>query len=291
MPWFHTGAHGGFSWAWIAACAASTKTIRFGTGVTASDRYHPALIAQAFATLDQMFPGRIMLGLGAGEAMNSIPLGIVFPSPGQRERRLEEALEIIRLLWTGKFGDYSGFFYQLHGARLYTTPSTKIPILVAAGGPRSAEIAGKHGDGVIGFSGGKDVTNVALKFARKSGKDEDRFERLIEFKCSYSEDYDEALDAIKPWRSTMTKNALSSDEADPRELERRGAEEVTDKQVQSAWTIVTDVDELIKPIEELARRGYSMVQVHSSSPDELQFINEFAKNALPALRETYSRGS
>jgi coenzyme F420-dependent glucose-6-phosphate dehydrogenase len=282
-PWFDTGAHAGFAWAWMAACAAMTKTMRFGTGVTAPDRYHPALIAQNFATLGEMFPGRVMLGLGAGEAMNSIPLGIVFPSPGQRTRRLREALEIITRLWNGQFEDYSGLFYQLHNAKLYTKPKTKIPILVAAGGKYSAELAGEFGDGIIGFSGEEDVLRTALDTARKHGKDPDQFQRLIEFKCSYDPDYEKALGSVRIWRSTMAGNVLGSDISDPVKLEEKGAKEVTDAKIQEVWSIVTDVEELIKPIEATMKRGYNLIQIHSSSPDELAFIREFAEEVIPSL--------
>jgi coenzyme F420-dependent glucose-6-phosphate dehydrogenase len=283
MPWFNTGASGGFAWTWIASCAALTRTMKFGTGVTAPDRYHPALIAQAFATLDEMFPGRMMLGLGAGEAMNSIPLGIPFPSSGQRARRLRDALEIITRLWRGDFVDYAGFFYQLHGLKLYTPPKTKIPILVAAGGKTSARLAGEYGDGIIGFSGSEDVLKIALDAAKKRGKDPHDFSRLIEFKCSYDPDYEKALRSVKVWRSTITKGVLSSDISDPRELEEKGAREVTDARIQEIWSVVTDVDELVKPIEAVFKRGYNLVQVHSSSPDELSFIREFGRTVLPNL--------
>ena len=284
MPWFDTRAHGGFAWTWLAACAASTKKMKVGTGVTAPDRYHPALIAQAFATLDDMFPGRVVLGLGAGEAMNSTPLGIDFPSPGQREQRLRETLEIVTGLWKGGFQDYSGFFYRLFNAKLYTPPKTKIPILVAAGGKRSADLAGTYGDGVIGFSGGKDVMKTAVEAAEKLGKSGDRFGRLIEFKCSYDKDHQRALDSTRVWTSTMLKGILASDLADPRKLQERGDREVTDKDIESVWSVVTDVEDLIEPIELLIKEGFNMIQVHSASPNEPSFIQDFGRRVLPHLK-------
>ncbi len=284
LPWFNTGAHGGFTWAWIGATAAYTKKIRFGTGVTAPDRYHPAIIAQAFATLDSMFPGRIMLGLGAGEAMNSIPLGIVRPSPGQSVMRLKDALMIITRLWSGNYEDFDGFFYRLRKARLYTPPRNKIPIFVAAGGHSTAELAGEFGDGVIGFSGGENTLQKALDTAKEHGKDLDHFGRMIEFKCSWAPDYDSALDSVKVWRSTMVPGVLDSDISDPRKLEEKGAKEVPDKKIEETWKIVTDVEDLIKPIQELSKQGYNYIQVHSSSPNEMEFVREFGRRALPHLK-------
>jgi coenzyme F420-dependent glucose-6-phosphate dehydrogenase len=285
MPWFSSGAHGGFTWAWLGATAAYTKKVRFGTGVTAPDRYHPAIIAQAFATLDSMFPGRFMLGLGAGEAMNSIPLGIVKPSPGQMVVRLRDALKIITSLWSGNYEVFDGFFYRLRNAKLYTPPRNKIPIFVAAGGHSTAKLAGEFGDGVIGFSGGEDVLKMAMDSAKEHGKDLDRFGRMIEFKCSYAQDHEKALDSAKVWRSTMVPDVLSSDISDPRELEEKGEKEVPDKKIEETWSIVTNVEDLIKPIQDLQKKGFNYIQVHSSSPNEMDFIHEFGKKALPHLKE------
>jgi hypothetical protein len=109
---------------------------------------------------------------------------------------------------------------------------------------------------------------------------------MIEFKCSYDQDYEKALDSIKVWRSTMVPGVLSSDISDPRILEQRGEQEVPDKKIEETWTIVTSVEDLIKPIENLVRKGYNYIQVHSSSPDELAFVKQFAQKALPNLKHT-----
>lgn len=284
MPWFDSKAHSGFAWAWLAACAAKTSRVRLGTAVTAPDRYHPALIAQAFATLDEMFPGRMILGLGAGEAMNSKPLGIPLPSPAERVVRLEDSLEVITRLWSGDFVDYSGFFFQLHKAKLYTRPRTKIPLLVAAGGRQTARLAGRYGDGIIGFSGSQDVLTEALDAAKEQGKDPAKFIKLFEFKCSFDPDFQKALNSVKVWRSTMAKDVLNSNISDPRTLEHRGEEEVSDAKIREVWSIVTNVDELLKPIERSMKQGYNMIQVHSSSPDEARFIDEFTSKVLPHLK-------
>jgi coenzyme F420-dependent glucose-6-phosphate dehydrogenase len=233
-PWFNTNAHAGSTWIWMAATAAYTKKIRIGTGVTAPDRYHPAIIAHAFATLDTLFPRRIMLGLGAGEAMNSILLGIMKPSSGQSILRLKDALRIITRLWGGNFEDYDGFFYKLRKAKLYTPPRNKIPIFVAASGRSSAKLAGRYADGIVVFAPNDEVLNTALEEARKHGKDPSKFDRMIEFKCSYAKDYDSALNSVKIWRSTMVPKIMSSDVSDPRKLEEKGKSQVSDK--KSKWT-------------------------------------------------------
>jgi coenzyme F420-dependent glucose-6-phosphate dehydrogenase len=285
MPWFHKGARAGFAWAWMAACAAKTEKMQVGTGVTAPDRYHPAIIAQAFATMNEMFPGRITLGLGSGEAMNSLPLGIVWPDSSQRVLRLKEALEIITRLWSGKFEDYHGLFYQVRRAKLYTPPMTKIPIFVAVGGKRTARIAGQYADGVFLSSGQTDILRAFKGSVRKHGRNWDDMERVIEFKCSYDPDRERALESTKVWRSTAVPGVLQSSIDDPRRLEEKGAKEVSDAKLEEMWMVVTDVDELVGPITGLIKEGFTRVQVHSSSPDEMRFVEEFTKKALPSIRE------
>ncbi len=122
----------------------------FGTGLTApTTRYHPAIVAQAFATLGDMYPGRVFIALGTGEAMNELPLGLNWPGFKERAERLEEAIKVMRLLWTKEFVNFRGKYYRLSGANLYTKPQRPIPIYVAANGPKTAEMAGRHADGFL----------------------------------------------------------------------------------------------------------------------------------------------
>jgi alkanesulfonate monooxygenase SsuD/methylene tetrahydromethanopterin reductase-like flavin-dependent oxidoreductase (luciferase family) len=121
--------------------------------------------------------------------------------------------------------------------------------------------------------------------AKEHGKDLDQFGRMIEFKCSWAQDYASALESVKIWRSTLIPDILSSDISDPSKLEEKGEKEVPDKKIEETWRIVTNVEELIKPIEELHKKGYNYVQVHSSSPREMEFLHEFGKKALPHLKQ------
>ena len=143
-PWGHIGGGGAFAWTWISSAAERTHTATIGTDVTAPIlRYHPGIVAQAFATLGYMYPERIFLGLGAGEALNESPLGYVWPSPRERVEMLEEAIIVIKRLWTEDFVDFNGKYYRLKKANLYTKPQRPLKIYVAAGGPRTAELAGR----------------------------------------------------------------------------------------------------------------------------------------------------
>lgn len=141
-PWWHGDAFGNFTWIWIAAAVERTKKMHFTTGVTAPVcRYHPAIIAQAFASLDALYPGRIGLGLGTGEAMNEMPLGFEWPSPKVRLARTKEAIDIIKSLWKAEgknnengFVMYHGAHYHIHNAKLYTPPASHhIPICQGCG--------------------------------------------------------------------------------------------------------------------------------------------------------------
>ncbi|MEM4246461.1 MAG: TIGR03557 family F420-dependent LLM class oxidoreductase [Candidatus Bathyarchaeia archaeon] len=174
-PWAHTGAAGGFAWVWIASAAERTKKVRIGTSVTAPIlRYHPAIVAQAFATLSYTYPDRIFLGLGAGEALNESPLGYAWPTAKQRVEMLEEAIVIIRKLWSEDFVSYQGK-YTLKKAKLYTKPPKPIKIIVATAGVKVAKLAGRLADGILLVSGSQAIEQSKKLFqafesgAKKAG--------------------------------------------------------------------------------------------------------------------------
>jgi coenzyme F420-dependent glucose-6-phosphate dehydrogenase len=149
-PWFHNNAAGGFAWVWMAAAAERTNSVEIGTAVTCPIlRYNPAIVAQAFATLACMYPNRIFLGLGTGEAMNEVPVGCEWPKFAERVERLEESIRIMKLLWNENFVTFNGKYYKLRKANLYTKPKSPPPIFVASTGARVAEIAGRHADGLL----------------------------------------------------------------------------------------------------------------------------------------------
>lgn len=123
MPWWHSGASGGAAWPWMGAALAKTTNITVGTGVTAPIlRYHPAIVAQTFATLANMFPNRVILGLGRGEALNEVTTGNNWPSNSERFLRLKESIKLIKKLWTGDWVNFKGDYYWVKVSRLYTRP-------------------------------------------------------------------------------------------------------------------------------------------------------------------------
>jgi len=290
-PWFHTGAAACFAWAWLTAAAATVPRVKLGPMVAAPiERYHPALIAQAFATMDEMYPGRFFLGVGTGEAMNEVPLGYPWPQFTERLERVRESVEIIRALWSGEFVDYPGRYYKLKGARLYTKPRTKIPIYLVANGPKAAVLVGSHADGfgTIDSTSAKfkQIWSIVEASAKKAGRDASKISRQIEMWVSYDKDYDRALASTRKWKSGLIPNVFNLPIYDPRELERLG-NEAKDSELGKTWTIATSAEQLIKKAESAMSIGFNEIQYHSSSPSEEEFIRVCSKDVLPYLKSTY----
>lgn len=291
-PWFHTNAACPFAWSWMSAAAATIPKIRLGTIVTAPiGRYHPAVIAQAFATMDAMFPNRVFIALGTGEAMNDSPLGYPWPKFPERLERLKESLEIIRQLWTMDFVTYSGTYYTLNGAKLYTKPKGRIPIYVAANGPQAASLVGKYADGYATIdpvmSNIKTLWPIIEQAAKDAGRDANQLSKNVELFFSYSQNYDEALASARKWKSGLIPNILNLPIHDPRELERQG-NEISDAELAKVWTITTDAEPIIKKAEEAISLGYNEIQLHSASPSEDNFLNICNKEVLPQLKQEFS---
>ena len=307
-PWSHTNGQGNFTWVWIAAAAERTKNMKFITGVTAAVyRYNPGIIAQAFASLDVLYPRRIGLGIGTGEAMNEVSLGFDWPSADIRLERTTEAIQIIKKLWNkenydkeirisnknihdGNSNDSDGFvnfkgkYYNIKNAKLYTPPSTDIPLYMAGSGKEAIQTAGRLTDGLITTSkpnNSDDTFEIFDKAAREAGKDPDKLEKIAKPKISYSEDYDEAFKSCEFWRTSKIENAFDRDINDPRQLEKTAKEEVSDEELKKSTLIVTSIEDLIKPIEDYFKAGFTQVYTHSTSPNEIEFIQKFAKKVLP----------
>jgi coenzyme F420-dependent glucose-6-phosphate dehydrogenase len=289
-PWFHRGGCAGHAWIWIAAAGAKTKKVRLGTGVTTCIyRYHPAIVAQAFATLDELYPGRIFLGIGTGEAMNELPLGLSWPSFQERLDRTIEAIHIIKSLWKRDFVNFNGEYFKLREAHLYTSPMKKIPIYFAASGHKAAWAAGRFGDALMTIDADREhIHRIFASFevgVKESGRRTEDMPRMVEMKISYDEDYEKALNSLSIWKATVIPEVFNRHISDPRELDKMG-EKVNPAQL--AKSVYTDIEQLIRKIEEYIKIGFTEIQVGSSSPNEEKFIQEFGKKALPYLQEKYS---
>lgn len=288
-PWSHTNANSGFGWVWLAAAAERTEKVPLGSVTAPLLRYHPALVAQAFATLDFMYPGRIFLCLATGEAMNESPLGLRWPPYEERLARLEESLKIIRMLWRDGFVDFNGDFYRLRKANLYTKPKTSIPLYVAANGPSTAYVAGKYADGLLTSGRTFEERYIAQllpaieRGAKDAGRDSAEIERIVHLVTSYDEDFGRAVEACRFWNATMVPGIFGAAIYDTREIEKK-ARSVTREDVIRKRFIVTSEEEAIAKIEEYIRLGITEVEFLSTSPDQDKFIEFFGRKVLPYFR-------
>lgn len=290
-PWCDKGGQAGHPWIWLTAVAERIKSVEVGTAVTTPlFRYHPAIVAQAFATLDYLYPGRVFITVGTGHAMNEVPLGFNWPSFKEKVERLREAIEIIQLLWRGDFVDYEGKYYKLIKAKLYTKPKKKIKLYVATSNNKVAEIAGELGDGILtnprGLQNYLDIAAAMEKAAERVGKDPNELHRCMEFKVSYDVDYDKAFRAAMFWAPTAIPRQKREKISDPRELEAMvGPEE--EKKIKETWLITSDSDDIYKSLGEFLKLGFDRVYIHSASPDEEKFLNLLGREILPWMREYY----
>ena len=206
MPWWNTGASGGAAWPWLGAALARTNKITIGTGVTAPIlRYHPAIVAQVFATLGFMFPNRVFLGVGRGESLNEVTSGNQWPSNSEKFERLKEAVHLIKKLWSEDWVNFKGKYYWVKDSNLYTKPKTPIPLYIAGLGKQSAMLAGEYGDGFVTNELNVDAISnnlfPALKEgAKRAGKDYDSLEKILFIPASYDpNDKQKAIESIRFW--------------------------------------------------------------------------------------------
>ncbi|MES2093159.1 MAG: glucose-6-phosphate dehydrogenase (coenzyme-F420) [Actinomycetota bacterium] len=296
QPWRHTGGHAPFSLAWMAAVGERTSAIQIGTSVmTPTFRYNPAVLAQAFATLGCLYPGRIMIGVGTGEALNEIATGFRgagaqdWPEFKERYARLREAVSLMRELWTGDRVNFEGEYYSTHDASIYDRPEGGIPVYIAAGGPVVAGYAGRAGDGFICTSGkGMDLYSEKLipavaAGAEKAGRDVAAIDHMIEIKLSYDTDRDLALENTRFWAPLSLTAEQKHDLTDPIEMER-AADALPIEQVAARWIVGSDPDETADRIGDYIDAGFNHLVFHAPGHDQRRFLESFERDLAPRLR-------
>ncbi|EOD64577.1 glucose-6-phosphate dehydrogenase (coenzyme-F420) [Amycolatopsis vancoresmycina] len=291
LPWRHEGGHAPWALAWMPAVAERTKRVQIGTSVlTPTFRYNPAVIAQAFATMSLLSGGRVILGVGTGEALNEIAVsGREWPEFKERFARLRESIKLIRELWTSDNVNFKGDYYELVDAKIYDRPEQPVPVYVAAGGPVVAKYAGRAGDGFICTSGkGMDLYTEKLMPAVKEGaeaaeKTVEDVDRTIEIKLSYDRDHEQALENTRFWAplslSAEQKHSVSSAE----EMERL-ADELPIDQVAKRWIVASDPDEAVAQIKPYLDAGLNHLVFHGPGHDQERFLIQFSEDVLPKLR-------
>jgi coenzyme F420-dependent glucose-6-phosphate dehydrogenase len=296
QPWRHTGGHAPFSLAWLGALGARTRRIIMGTSVlTPTFRYHPAIVAQAFATLGALFPERVVLGAGTGESLNEVPSsGMKWPEQKERTARFREAIRLIKALWSGDRVSFAGDFYRTELATIYDRPAKPVPIFIAGAGPFMAKLAGLEGDGFICTSGKKWelytetlLPNLEAGLEASGRSAAAKFAKMIEIKVSFDTDRQRALDDTKNWGAL----ALTPDEKmnvdDPLQLEKM-ADALPVERAASRWIVTNDAEELIERIGAYIKLGFNHLVFHAPGNDQARFLNLFAKHVAPGLRRRFA---
>jgi coenzyme F420-dependent glucose-6-phosphate dehydrogenase len=289
MPWWDSGASGGAAWPWLGAALARTRNIVVGTGVTSPIlRYHPAIVAQVFATLEYMFPNRVFLGIGRGEALNEVTSGHSWPSNIEKFERLKEAIYIIRKLWTGDWIDFKGNYYWVRDSKLYTKPSNHIPLYLAGIGKQSARLAGEEADGFVTNELAVEVIRDKLfpalkKGAMSSGKDYDSLEKILFLPASYHVDKQKALESIRFWRGAMIKAFFDVDVHDPRKIQENG-QIIGDDTLEKKLLVISTAEEGIQKLKKYIELGFTEIVLTNSSPNRDELVKLISENISPHYR-------
>ncbi|MFN2525929.1 MAG: TIGR03557 family F420-dependent LLM class oxidoreductase [Actinomycetota bacterium] len=277
-PWTDRQGHSPFVWTVIGGVAATTQNLRLGTGVTAPIlRIHPAIVAQAAATAAEMMEGRFFLGLGSGEHLNEHVLGQKWPPAAVRLEMLEESIEVMRALWTGEWTSHRGRYFTVENARIYTRPDAPPPILVAAAGPKAAQLAGRAGDGLIGTA---PESELIANFQESGGGDKPRYGQVA---VCWDEDEDSARRiAHEWWPNAALPGELGQELPLPRHFEQ-AAKRISVEDVADSMPCGPDPDVHVKAIQEFYDAGYTHVWVHQIGPRQEEFLRFYAKEVLPGL--------
>ncbi len=288
-PWSERG-QACFAWTWLGAAAVKTTHIMLGTGVTCPIlRYHPAIVAQAAATLACLIPGRAFLGVGTGEALNEYAATGQWPAYKTRQAQMIEAIGLIRELWSGETVSHRGDHYTTQKAKLYTLCDKKIPILVSAMTPTSARLAGTYGDGLITVGGKetKSYEEMLKNFAAgatEAGKDPEGLPRMVEVAVDFTADADKAIEARKAyWAGTFVPALFTERIYTPTMSEQNGAVVGADTVRQSAC-ISADPEMHLRNARYYLDLGFNHLIFHSAGPDQSSFLRDYGRYVLPQLR-------
>jgi coenzyme F420-dependent glucose-6-phosphate dehydrogenase len=284
-PWVDDNSAAGFVWSWLGTVAARTERVQLGTAVTCPlFHYHPALVAQMAATADRLSGGRLLLGVGTGEAINERPLGFPFPGYSERQARMQEALEIIRRLLAGEKLSYQGTYYTTETAKLYSPPVGELPVLMAAGGPKSADFAGRHAGGLItSVKQPEDTLAKVIEPYRRAAAGRGSSQLVLATRWTVlAGDADDAWRALSSMRGLRAPGRLET--ADPAELRFR-ADEMSRSEVLGSYTVVPDAAGLIGAYRPLVTDvGADIVSIQVLSADPMATIQMIGKEVLPQLR-------
>ena len=290
QPWVPQQGQAAFVWNVLTAVGERTRG-DMGPGVTCpSFRFHPAMVAQAAATLEAMYPGRSWLGVGSGEALNEHVIGGYWPEAGERSRRMFEAIELIKKLFdasiAGKDIKHKGEFFTMETSRLWTMPEVAPPVLVATAGPINAKKTGKFADGIITVGAPLEkIEGLFAKFAegaREAGKDPDTMPKVLQLHMSWAATDEEALsNALTEWPNGGMKFP-KADIRSPHDFAQM-AKLVRAEDFEGRMVISSDPDEHRAYIQRFVDLGFDRVYLHNVGRNQAQWIEVFGREVLPKL--------
>jgi G6PDH family F420-dependent oxidoreductase len=278
-PWTSRQGESGFVWSTLGGVAHATDDVPVGVGVVCPImRYHPAVVAQAGASVASMFDGRFFLGVGTGELLNEHVVGEHWPEHAVRLEMLEEAIEIIRRLWAGGQRSYRGEHFTVENARLFTLPDERPPVVVSAYGESAARLAAEAGDGLWSV-GPQDVVRTWEEFGGEGP-------RYTQLSVCYAEDEQEAVEtAHEWWPNTALPGELSSQLPTTAHFEQ-ACEMVSEEDVAASGVVTSpDPDDHVDAVREAVETGYDHVYVHQIGPDQESFFEFYEDEVLPAVED------
>lgn len=277
-PWIERQGHAPFVWTMLGAIGQATERLTLLTGVTCPTmRIHPAILAQAAATTAALLPGRFLFGIGSGENLNEHVLGQRWPSAEIRLEMLEEAVQVIRLLWSGGSQSHRGTYFTVEEARLYTLPDEPPPILIAASGTQAATLAGRIGDGLITTAPERTLIE---RFTSDGGHERPRFTRVT---GCVADDVAAARHTAHAWWPNIALPGVLFTELPLPEHFEQACKIVTESEVASRVLCGPDPQPWVEQIEACARAGFDHVALHQVGPDQDAFFDFYEQSLRPAL--------
>jgi coenzyme F420-dependent glucose-6-phosphate dehydrogenase len=285
-PWWPEG-EGTQAWVYLGAVGQVTSK-PIGTGVTpVLHHYHPGLIAQAFMSLEEMYPGRVFLGVGSGESLNEVPLGLDWPEPGEMLERFDRGLEAIVRLWDGETVTMDGGWFRLEEAKLYTRAESRPRLYVSAFGPQAAQIAGKYGEGLWTLGdpeAAPEIIDAYRESCRRHGTEEG--EIILQTGFSWAESDEAAIAGARKWKPTQLPEVYRDDIPDPADMVRRADEQMTDEEfAKEGFIVASDPDEHVERVRGIEQIGATTVCLQLiGDADPMGSIRTYGERVLPALR-------
>lgn len=279
-PWLSQQGNSPFVWSTLGGISQVTKNIGLMTGVTCPTiRQHPALVAQAVATVATLLPGRFVLGVGSGENLNEHIYGDHWPAAPIRIDMLSEAVDVIRTLWQGGMQDYDGLYYHVENAQIYTLPDELPPIYMAADGPIAAKAAADYGDGLIVSGGKKDILDMYQKLGGK-GKPS-----YTEISLGWAETDKEAVDLVyKYWPLMAIKGNISWDIPTQTHFEEL-AKNVKKEDIPKRMPCSSDPQTHIDLINDNIEAGFDRICIQQIGDNQVEFIKFYKEEVLPELKK------